>query len=118
MLVFHNVAFDLPFLRAMLRQAGAPRCAIRSSIPSGLARGLNGPGGNSLGRSRPRLGTAARDAAPGARDARTTARLLVALSERWEAERGVRSPASLRRRQPGHAAPESGTPMTIGRPDR
>lgn len=94
-LVFHNVAFDLPFLRAMLRQAGVP--ALRNPIIDtlGLARGLNGPGSNSLGALAARLGLPRETQHRALGDARTTARLLVALSERWAAERGVRSLAEL-----------------------
>jgi len=90
-LVFHNVAFDLPFLAALLRRAGVP--ALRNPVIDtlGLARGLNGPGSNSLGALAARLGLPPEPRHRALGDARTTARVLVALSERWESERGVRS---------------------------
>jgi DNA polymerase III subunit epsilon len=90
-LVFHNAAFDLPFLITMLRRAGQPPLLNPIIDTLGLARGLGGPGGNSLGAVAARLGLPPEPRHRALGDARTTARVLVALSERWESERGVRS---------------------------
>ena len=90
-LVFHNAAFDLPFLITMLRQAGQPPLLNPIIDTLGLARGLGGPGSNSLGALAARLGLPPEPQHRALGDARTTARLLVALSQRWESERGVRS---------------------------
>lgn len=90
-LVFHNAAFDLPFVIAMLRKAGQPPLLNPVIDTLGLARGLGGPGGNSLGALAERLGLPPEPKHRALGDARTTARLLVALIDRWEAERGVRS---------------------------
>jgi DNA polymerase-3 subunit epsilon len=94
-LVFHNVAFDLPFLIAMLRRAGQPPLLNPIVDTLGLARGLGGPGSNSLGALAARFGLPVEPQHRALGDARTTARLLVALSDRWESERGVRSLAEL-----------------------
>ena len=94
-LAIHNVGFDLPFLAALLRRHGAAPLYNPVIDTLGLARGLFGPGGNSLGELVPRLGIAHDSPHRALGDALATARLLVALAPRWEAERGVRSLAEL-----------------------
>ena len=90
-LVFHNASFDLPFLGAFLRAGGLP-AHYRPVIDTlGLARGLFGAGSNSLGALAARLEVPREQAHRALGDARTTARLLVALAPQWERERGVRS---------------------------
>ena len=58
-LVFHNYPFDLPFLAALLRAGSAPPFYNPVVDTLGLARGLMGPGGNSLGALAARLGRCA-----------------------------------------------------------
>ncbi len=94
-LVFHNAPFDLPFLIALLRAGGQPPLLNPIIDTLGLARGLGGPGGNSLGALAARLGLPRETQHRALGDARTTARLFLALSARWEAERGVRTLAEL-----------------------
>lgn len=94
-LVFHNASFDLPFLIALLRQAGQPPLFNPIIDTLGLARGLGGPGGNSLGGLAARLGLPVEAQHRALGDARTTARLFLALCARWESELGVRSLAEL-----------------------
>jgi len=94
-LVFHNAAFDLPFLIEMLRRAGQPPLLNPIIDTLGLARGLGGPGGNSLGALAARLGLPPEPQHRALGDARTTARLLLTLCDRWQSERGVRSLAEL-----------------------
>jgi DNA polymerase-3 subunit epsilon len=90
-LVFHNAAFDLAFLRPFLRGAGLAPLGNAVIDTLGLARGLFGPGNNSLGALRESLGLPeeARHRALG--DALTAARTLLALAPRWERERGTRT---------------------------
>lgn len=91
-LVFHNAPFDLPFLIAMFREADAPPLLNPIIDTLGLARGLSeGSAGNSLQAVRQRLGLPAETAHRALGDAMTTARVCLALAERWERERGVRS---------------------------
>jgi DNA polymerase-3 subunit epsilon len=90
-LVFHNAAFDLPFVIAMLRKAGQPPLLNPIIDTLGLARGLGGPGSNSLGALAARLGLPPEPRHRALGDARTTARLLVALIDRWESERDIHS---------------------------
>jgi DNA polymerase-3 subunit epsilon len=94
-LVFHNAAFDLPFLDALMRSGGRGPLLHAVVDTLGLARGLFGQGGNSLGALATRFGLPAEAAhrAPG--DALTTARLLRVLAARWEGERGVHTVAEL-----------------------
>lgn len=94
-LVFHNASFDLPFLVAMIREAAAPRILNPVVDTLGLARGLFGPGSNSLGELASRLGFEPEGVHRALVDARTTAAVFLALAARWEAERGVRSLAEL-----------------------
>jgi len=94
-LIFHNASFDLPFLIALLRQAGQPPLLNPIIDTLGLARGLGGPGGNSLGGLAARLGLPVETKHRALGDALTTARLFLALCARWESERGVRSLSEL-----------------------
>jgi DNA polymerase III epsilon subunit family exonuclease len=91
----HNAGFDLPFLAAMLRRHGAAPLFNPVIDTLGLARGLFGHGGNSLGELTQRHGIELRGAHRALGDARATAELLMALSPRWEAERGIASLAEL-----------------------
>lgn len=90
-LVFHNVSFDLPFLNAGMRLAGQPLLFNAIVDTLGLARGLPGEGGNSLGALAERFGLPREPRHRALGDALTTARLFLALAGRWEKERGVRS---------------------------
>lgn len=90
-LALHNAEFDLPFLRALLRGAGQPLLSAPVLDTLGLARGLFGPGGNSLPALAKRLGLTAERAHRALGDARTTARAALVLAARWEAERGISS---------------------------
>ncbi len=94
-LVFHNAAFDLPFLAALLRAGGRLPLSHPVVDTLGLARGLGDPGSNSLVAlaSRFKLPPEAAHRALG--DALTTARLLRVLAARWESDRGVRTVAEL-----------------------
>lgn len=94
-LVFHNASFDLPFLVAMFREAGAP--PLRNPVVDtlGLSRGLFGSGHNSLGEIAARIGLAPGTAHRALPDAHTTAQVFLALAASWERERGVRSLAEL-----------------------
>lgn len=92
---FHNAPFDLPFLVAMLRAGGQPPIFAPVVDTLGLARGLFGTGSNSLGQLAGRLGLPRETSHRALGDALTTARLLLALAERWQAEKGVRSLAEL-----------------------
>ena len=94
-LVFHNAPFDLPFLIALLRQAGEPPLLNPIIDTLGLARGLGGPGSNSLGALAARLGLPKEPQHRALGDARTTARLFVALTGRWEKERDIRTLSEL-----------------------
>lgn len=94
-LVFHNAPFDLPFLLQLFREAGAPVLLNPIVDTLGLARGLQGTGGNSLGALAARMGLPPEPAHRALGDARTTARLFLALAGRWEREKGVRSLAEL-----------------------
>ena len=86
-LVFHNAPFDLPFLAALLRAAGQPPLLNPVVDTLGLARGLMGPGGNSLGALAARLGLPREPQHRALGDALTTARLFQALVVRWEEKR-------------------------------
>jgi DNA polymerase-3 subunit epsilon len=94
-LVFHNAPFDLPFLIVMLRDAGVPPLLNPIVDTLGLARGVFGPGSNSLGQLAAKLKLPSETAHRALSDARTTARLFFELAGRWERERGVRSLAEL-----------------------
>lgn len=90
-IVFHNAAFDVPFLNAMMRTHGVPPLFNPVVDTLGLARGLFGSGDNALGPLAERLGIppVRRHRAP--EDATTTAAILLVLTPRWERERGVRT---------------------------
>ena len=90
-LVFHNAPFDLPFLVRLLRGAGQPPFTAPVIDTLGLARGLLGAGSNALGPLARRFGLPEETEHRAAADARSTARLLIALAERWEKEKGIRS---------------------------
>lgn len=90
-LVFHNAPFDLPFLVALFREAGAPPLINPIVDTLGLARGLFGTGSNALGALATRLKLPVETAHRALGDTRTTARLFVELAARWEREKGVRS---------------------------
>jgi DNA polymerase-3 subunit epsilon len=90
-LVFHHAAFDLPFLAALMRRAGQPPLYNPVVDTLGLARGLTGAGSRSLSALAERLGLPPEPQHRALGDATTTARLFVALSERWEQERGIRT---------------------------
>lgn len=94
-LVFHHAAFDLPFLQALVVQAGLPALDHPVIDTLGLARGLFGSGSNDLETLGDTLGVGEPVRHRALPDARTTARLLVALVSRWERERGTRSLAEL-----------------------
>lgn len=90
-LALHNSPFDLPFLVELFRRAGAPPIANPVIDTLGLARAFAGEGANSLQALRARLGLPAETAHRALGDTVTTARVLIALADRWERERGVRS---------------------------
>lgn len=90
-LVFHNAPFDLPFLAHLFRTGGVPPLTGAIVDTLGLARGLFGPSGNRLTELAGKLGLPNETAHRALGDTRTTARLFVALVERWEREKGVRS---------------------------
>jgi DNA polymerase-3 subunit epsilon len=90
-LAFHNAPFDLPFLVALLREQREPPLSGPVIDTLGLARGLFGAGGNSLGALAQRLRLPAGETHRALADALTTARLLVELAGLWERDRGVRS---------------------------
>lgn len=94
-LVFHNAGFDLPFLAALMRASGRGPLTHPVLDTLGLARGLAGPGSNSLSALAGRLKLPQETAHRALGDALTTARLLLALAARWEGEKGVRSVAEL-----------------------
>ena len=94
-LVFHNAAFDLPFLRALMRAGGQPALLTPVVDTLGLAKGLFGSGSNTLGELAARFELPPEGSHRALGDARTTAWLLITLTPRWEAERGVRSFAQL-----------------------
>ena len=90
-LVFHNAAFDLSFLSVLLRTSGLSPLYGPVIDTLGLARGLFGSGGNSLAELQEKLELPSDTFHRALGDARTTARILLALAPRWEAERGVRT---------------------------
>jgi DNA polymerase-3 subunit epsilon len=94
-LVFHNAAFDLPFLEVLMRSGGRGPLLHAVIDTLGLARGLFGQGGNSLGTLATRFGLPAEAAHRALGDALTTARLLGVLAARWESERGACTVAEL-----------------------
>ena len=95
MLVFHHAAFDLPFLQQLLRGAGRAPLLNPVFDTLGLARGMLRAKSHSLQAIAGELGLPHEPQHRALGDALTTARLLMALAPRWEAERGVRSLAEL-----------------------
>jgi len=90
-LVLHNARFDLPFLRVLMRDGGQPDLGQPVIDTLGLARGLEGGGGLSLGKLAARYGIQRLERHRARPDATTTALLLCVLAERWEHDRGIRS---------------------------
>jgi DNA polymerase III epsilon subunit family exonuclease len=90
-LAFHHARFDVPFLRALMREGGQPPLTQPVIDTLGLARGLDPRGGHSLGRLAQRYGIQRMERHRALPDATTTALLLIALAERWERDRGIRS---------------------------
>lgn len=90
-LAFHHARFDVPFLRALMREGGQPPLTQPVIDTLGLARGLEPRGGHSLGRLAQRYGIQRMERHRALPDATTTALLLIALAERWERDRGIRS---------------------------
>jgi DNA polymerase III epsilon subunit family exonuclease len=95
LLIFHNASFDLPFLMDLMRRTGQAPIWNPVVDTLGLARGLFGTGGNSLGALAERLGVPTRATHRALDDARVTAELFVRLAERWEREREIRTLAEL-----------------------
>lgn len=94
-LVFHNAPFDLPFLIHLFREAGTEPLLNPIVDTLGLARGLQGTGGNSLGALAARHGLPPETAHRALGDARTTARLFLVLARTWEEKKGIRTVAEL-----------------------
>lgn len=94
-LAIHNASFDLPFLETLLRRHGADPLFNPVVDTLGLARGLFGQGGNSLGELTRRHNIRLESAHRALGDARATAELLLVLAPRWESEKGVTSLAEL-----------------------
>jgi len=94
-LVIHNAPFDLPFVNALLKRAGLPLLWNPVLDTLGLARGLNGPGSNSLRALAERFVLPREPSHRALGDALTTARLLLVLAEVWRSERGVTTLAEL-----------------------
>jgi DNA polymerase III epsilon subunit family exonuclease len=94
-LVFHNAAFDLPFLVALMRASGATPLWNAVADTVGLARGLITSRSYSLGALAEAFGLPAEPRHRALGDALTTARLFLALAARWERERGITSLAEL-----------------------
>jgi len=90
-LVFHNAAFDLSFVNVFLRRGGRSPLYNPVIDTLGMSRGLFGSGSNTLSELIEKLGLPKERAHRALNDARSTARVLLALAERWERERGVRS---------------------------
>jgi DNA polymerase-3 subunit epsilon len=88
---FHNGSFDLPFVVELVRAGNQPPLFNPIVDTLGLARGLGADGGNSLQVLRARYALPAEPAHRALGDALTTARLLLALADRWEREKGTRS---------------------------
>jgi len=94
-IAIHRADFDLSFIGALLRRHGADPIYNPVIDTLGLARGLFGPGGNSLSELSEKHGIAHAPAHRALPDARATAELLKTLAPRWETERGVQSLAEL-----------------------
>ena len=94
-LAFHNAPFDLPFLIALFREAGAPPLLNPIVDTLGLARGVTPKLSNKLFDVAGRFGYPEKDAHRALADARATAFVLQKLAEAWERDKGVRSLAEL-----------------------
>jgi DNA polymerase-3 subunit epsilon len=94
-LVFHNAAFDLPFLNALMRGAGLARFDQPVIDTLGLARGLLRTGNHSLGSLAAQFGVRVETTHRALGDASSTAQLLLILAPRWQQEQGIRSLAEL-----------------------
>ncbi|MBI3539398.1 MAG: 3'-5' exonuclease [Candidatus Eisenbacteria bacterium] len=111
MLVFHHAAFDLAFLRPMLRRGGALPLHNPVIDTLGLARGLPGAGGHALEALTARFDLPHQPKHRALGDALTTAQLLLRLASRWASERGIGSWNELAAvsqdvlRRPGRATP-------------
>ncbi len=90
-IVFHHAAFDLPFLSELLRRGGQPPLYNPVIDTLGLARVYFSAGNNSLPGLAVHFGLEPERWHRALPDARTTARLLLALAPRWESERGIRT---------------------------
>ena len=87
--VFHNSPFDLPFVNQLLADGGQPPFDGPVVDTLGLARGIYGVSGNSLGALVAKLGLPAETAHRALGDARMTARLLLTLASWYEEQRGI-----------------------------
>lgn len=94
-LVFHNAAFDLPFLQALLRSAGEPPAWNPVVDTLGLARGLADLRQHGLQSLARHYALPLEPAHRALGDALTTARLFAVLARRWQQERGIASLAEL-----------------------
>ena len=94
-MVFHNAAFDLPYLLALMRKTGQPPLLYAVIDTLGLARGLPDAGSNSLGALATRFGLPVERTHRALGDALTTARLLGVLASRWQERHEVHSIAEL-----------------------
>jgi DNA polymerase-3 subunit epsilon len=94
-LVFHNAAFDLPFLQALMKKAGLPPLYHPVLDTFGLARGLLKGQSHALKTLATQFGLQVEASHRALGDALSTARLFLALAARWEAERGIHSLAEL-----------------------
>jgi DNA polymerase-3 subunit alpha (Gram-positive type) len=90
-LVFHHARFDVPFLRVLMREGGQRPLTQPVIDTLGLARGIGARGGHSLGKLAHQHGIQRMERHRALPDASTTALLLIALAERWERDRGIRS---------------------------
>ena len=90
-LVFHNAAFDLPFLRVLMRDHGQAPLYNPVLDTLGLARAWDPSGSHGLGRMADKMGVPRRERHRALPDAITTAQLLILLAERFERERNVHS---------------------------
>jgi DNA polymerase III epsilon subunit family exonuclease len=90
-LALHNASFDLPFLNALLAAHGYTPLYNPVIDTLGLARGLFGSGGNTLGELSQRLEIEHAMSHRALPDARATAVLLIRLASRWESARGIGS---------------------------
>ena len=86
-LVMHNAPFDLPFLQDLMRRAGQKPLDSVVVDTLGLARGLYGGGGNSLGALAARFAVRFETAHRALGDALATAEVFGRLAERWESDK-------------------------------